>query len=736
MIRKNKINHFLAIGLIPMLAIAALSCSSDIYDNVEEFGKSEEIYAGKFDGVQKIQYGFERVEIDLMKVGRVPASHLYLGRATKTVISCDDFDEPNHERIIDSLCSWVNVTGLTQSKTYQLKICTEDENGNRSLPISVSVTPFTSKNLESLSITNPSILESDGFAKVEWRAGVSNETYEALSYSYSYTDKDGQTESGKGDGDQPSFFVENIEAETETAVNVTFLIRPTVSIVSGGSTQYIPILDTVEWTTPITVKISADATPYIFLINPESGFSVDIHNIPDKFPYTFSWVKINSCKDYILKFSNNNSFPAESTYTIDVGDTKEYTMSAEEAETIFNSFGRKRELPLYWTVVPADEAMTIETQIRDMSILCPPTLIGEWLFNDPSNLCKANVGKDLIPVNGTLSVAEESGNDYNGVIPEGSAAEVPASVMLKCMHQLPDRESLSLMMWIKTPNMGKDNFLTETDNPDNPAGPELRIGGSKLCLPGYAPSNDYKIGNETWHQIFYVADGDVYYIYVDGMLQQKITTDSDRFKFRSDAVSFFGGPSSNQSIKVAAIRLWDMPMSVEEIYNAMDLNMVPKSEMSVAKYLETISPAIGNPQNVINGMITDGAPWVGRYPSDPSITNWDSSHKYLYQYDQETYLVLDMGKTRNVKEVSFTIRGWGGSNLKTVKFFVGNSYNYTSMMTEAVTFERSSCPMNDTGVWYSAWLPEAISGRYVMVDVTEMYNHNFNIGEVTIIEEL
>jgi hypothetical protein len=49
-----------------------------------------------------------------MEAGRIPSSQIHMGKAKKTVIECADFTEPDHRRVIDSICSWVNITGLTQ----------------------------------------------------------------------------------------------------------------------------------------------------------------------------------------------------------------------------------------------------------------------------------------------------------------------------------------------------------------------------------------------------------------------------------------------------------------------------------------------------------------------------------------------------------------------------------------------------------------------------------------------
>jgi hypothetical protein len=142
-----------------------------IYDSVEKFVDGEVVYIDKLDGIKKVQVGYERVEIDLLEAGRIPASQIRMTKATKTVIECPDFTEPGNRRVIDSICSWVNVTGLTQLKNYELTIYTEDEFGNRSLPMKTSVKPSTEENLNSIEITPPSISASSSSAQIEWLEG-------------------------------------------------------------------------------------------------------------------------------------------------------------------------------------------------------------------------------------------------------------------------------------------------------------------------------------------------------------------------------------------------------------------------------------------------------------------------------------------------------------------------------------------------------------------------------------
>ncbi|MEN6454313.1 MAG: hypothetical protein ABFD10_08635, partial [Prolixibacteraceae bacterium] len=69
-----------------VFAVAALcfaSCEGQ-YDNIEKYA-GEVIYPARFDTIFG-HIGYERVEIDLMKAGRIPSSQLHLGKASKTVV--------------------------------------------------------------------------------------------------------------------------------------------------------------------------------------------------------------------------------------------------------------------------------------------------------------------------------------------------------------------------------------------------------------------------------------------------------------------------------------------------------------------------------------------------------------------------------------------------------------------------------------------------------------------------
>src|SRR5690606_16990893 len=128
---------------IVVLAGTFLSACSGMYDSLEEYS-GEVVYPAKYDTIVG-RIGYERVEIDLMKAGRIPSNRIKLGKAKKTVVEYDD-----QRIVIDSLVSWVNLTGLTQPKLYRFQVYTIDEFDNKSVPHEIALIPYTAGDIEAL----------------------------------------------------------------------------------------------------------------------------------------------------------------------------------------------------------------------------------------------------------------------------------------------------------------------------------------------------------------------------------------------------------------------------------------------------------------------------------------------------------------------------------------------------------------------------------------------------------
>jgi hypothetical protein len=206
-----------------------LSACADMFENVKDFATDETVYPGKFDTIF-CNIGFERAEIDLMKVGRIPASQINMGKSSKTVIQYDD-----KEMRFDSVCSWVNITNLTQSKLYRIKAFTEDEFGNRSVPQETSLIPFTKSDLEILTVATPRVIASPWAVSLSW-SNLSSVLLNYCDMSFTYSDKDGKKVTGTR-AENPLIIMENLNAGEEASINLTYRVVPKVSGVE--------ILDTV-----------------------------------------------------------------------------------------------------------------------------------------------------------------------------------------------------------------------------------------------------------------------------------------------------------------------------------------------------------------------------------------------------------------------------------------------------------------------------------------------------------
>jgi hypothetical protein len=220
-----------------------------MYDSAEEYS-GEVVYPGKFDTVYG-KIGFERVEIDLMQTGRIPASKMKLGKATKTVV---EYDGVPHS--IDSLCSWVNITGLTIPKLYRFKIYTVDKSGNKSVPQEIALIPYTSQDMDLIPISSPRISASPSAAIVDWPNGLNSVAMDYSSLTYEYSDRDGNKSGELQEGIAPRFYVGNLEAGTQVAVKVNYRVVP---ILSDGETR---LLDTINVEREIVLNMPTAETSF------------------------------------------------------------------------------------------------------------------------------------------------------------------------------------------------------------------------------------------------------------------------------------------------------------------------------------------------------------------------------------------------------------------------------------------------------------------------------------------
>jgi hypothetical protein len=203
-----------------------------MYNSITDFVEEEKVYPGGFD-LANGRIGYERVEIDLLYAGRIPAGEIRLGKAKNTVIEYDNELIP-----IDSLCSWVNVKELKKSKLYRIKVYTTDEFGNKSIPVETALIPYTEDDKNNLTIPSPRIAYQPGEASVSWNSNLNSVVLNYYELSFSYTDKSGASRTGTRTGQTPSFTADNL-ASGPVTVSLKHKVVPKVNNVAIIDTVYL-----------------------------------------------------------------------------------------------------------------------------------------------------------------------------------------------------------------------------------------------------------------------------------------------------------------------------------------------------------------------------------------------------------------------------------------------------------------------------------------------------------------
>lgn len=708
----KKENHNINIALKILLStimFLLLSACSDIYDNVLEYADGETIYADRLDGIIRVQTGFERVEIDLMEAGRIPASQINMGKATKTVIECPDFPEEGNRRVIDSICSWVNITGLTELKTYQFTIYTEDDYGNRSLPLKAEGRPFTQENVEALGIASPVVVESSATALIEWKEPLSTRMYTVYRYNYEYTDRDGGVHNGGDEGDLPSFFVENIVKGTNVPVKLRLRTIPSVMNTDG---TYTPILDTIWWEPTIMLRVSENAQPAIFLKEPRAATPIDINNTGDVFPLTFSWTTLPEVNEYILKISGDPSFPdTEETRKLNVGSIGEYILDEATWISIINSFPKSRLKELYWTVTPVDQGFFVTTQTRTILASRSPQLIGKWTFDNPTNLGEAQVGNDLILEGSGFTLIDGE----NHIIGD-KAVKIDKGSYFKCLpdFSLPTG-NYTFMAKMKYSDTGAHALLqTDLTNTDAAEFMINENGSPGVEGIGYAPQQPsiLSIGPGSWNRIFVIAEDNTYKLYVNGELTYTGGSSNPRYLLDSEGFLMFAdGSGKDNAVEVSEVALWDLALSEEEMLLYNNLKLVDRRELSIPNFTAHTSPGLVT--QIIDGNLA-GTPWYASGVAAP------------------LQITIDLGKTRDIGSVVLYTSTWAAANYKTIQLQTGMNQTLWDTVGELTRGGASPTPWGGiAGIEF----PEELNARYLKVIIKEFWGSMAALGEVKIYEK-
>ena len=241
----KKIKLFINCLSLYGIAILIFSCKG-MYDNITPYAK-EIVYPAKYDTIIS-HIGYNRVELDLMKAGRIPSDQISMGKSKKTVIEYDD-----QQIVIDSLVSWVNVPDLDQSKLYRIRVYTVDEYDNKSVAQEIAVIPFTEADVNNIAIASPRVLTSPNAAVIDWTNQLSTILLDYKSLEYEYEDQDGADFMGTR-GENPRIFAANLTPGESFDIELRYNVVPKVD---GES-----ILDSVQLINPLRIAMPTSSSEF------------------------------------------------------------------------------------------------------------------------------------------------------------------------------------------------------------------------------------------------------------------------------------------------------------------------------------------------------------------------------------------------------------------------------------------------------------------------------------------
>jgi hypothetical protein len=516
-----------------ILSLSMLSCS-DVYDNIRDFSMKEVVYPAHFDTIHA-RPGYERVEIDLSKEGRLPAYMMYLGKGKKTIL---EYDTVHKE--FDSICSWINVTGLTLPKLYRFRVYTADEYENRSTPMEIALTPYTSVDKEALGVPNPETLSLSGFVAIRWLNGLSSDILDYISMSYSYTDKDGRLRKENTEGN--ILFVNNIKNDEEVIVDVRYVVYPKL----GGER----ILDTVSFVQQIPVRLSADSEPIEFDVSPKR-----IALLPGKMKVAVPNIEFG------LSWESSN--PA---------------VASVNANGVISARTPGTAVITVKTIAIENALATVTVTVPDVSsVPAGDKLAGMWSFEDNNDLVKASVGLDLEPFGKNFTPIAGPGN--SGGVQFGAGSYYALLYEMAASGGGKNVNEYTLMMDIKVPSSSfsawKSVFNTWPDNvgegviwtATGDLGKEA-LGEGWLGKP--------VLTADTWHRVVFTAQldnnkrSDAFRVYVDGVFHWEATANiglDGMLSLYTDAMYIGCDNMGNGKLApdCADLRLWSVRLTDAQI---------------------------------------------------------------------------------------------------------------------------------------------------------------------------
>ena len=460
---------------------------------------------------------------------------------------------------------------------------------------------------------------------------------------------------------------------------VTLVVTHLDDEYSETKDDYITVID-------VSVEVDFQAD----LLQVYTGGTISFTDLTSVTPESWEWTFAHESGTPVLQSTERNpqiTFGVVGAYTV----TLEVTYSGNEYSETKNDYIKVFDIP-----TPAHG------------------LIGHWLFDNESDLAKATVGLDLIPVGSGFTIVD-------GPTPTSKAVRVAAGSYYKCLPGiLENTDVYTIMMNVKKTGTATYQCALAQMTPENTDNAELLWGtGTAPGIDGMGnPTNHYCLPVNSWHQIVMVSNGNTKNIYIDGELAYTGTSNDARYLLNKAGLLFFTDSRSgwDNNMDVAEIAIWNLALTVENIHGFSGLEKLDKTE-----WLAIRQSGTGTVTNLFDGNVT---------------TSWNNSAEPPH------YAVIDLGSQRNISRIIVVGPNSAANMPRTVRLFtsVGDiPPDIGEAGWEQVgEIVREVQSVNGVSGNFLTWnfTETSVTGRFLQIYLPDRWGTGLNVAEISVYEKI
>lgn len=275
----------------------------------------------------------------------------------------------------------------------------------------------------------------------------------------------------------------------------------------------------------------------------------------------------------------------------------------------------------------------------------PKRLVGQWDFNDPSDLTKATIGQDLTKIGTDEAVA--------GVHAGDGAARIGVGSYYRATHGISPQpgdefvNGYTLMFDVSYPLSSRRKWMALFQTaPNNHNDAELFIrandGTIGISTTGYS---SWVLNEETWARIVISVDnGNHYKIYADGnlILTGNVQPKDGVYSLNPTLLFFADDNGEDHPIDVSAIRLYNAPLNDSEVAALGD---------ALTTNPDQNNNGIPDSWEIANSLRTD-IDESGEDPDGDGFTNWQEYLADTDPHDPQSGAKLSVSPSTNPSEIS------------------------------------------------------------------------------------